>query len=100
MEFDSENVVSATIDFTNCKTVVEVHKMIQNVLDFPEYYGKNLDALWDCLTKYPYQPNDITIVFQPDDSVSQKLLSYIRKVIDIFIEVQKKYGDIRITVKD
>ncbi len=100
MKFDSENVITATIDFTNCKTVVEVHQIIQKILDFPEYYGKNLDALWDCLTKYPYQPNDITIVFKPDDSMHQEMLSYIRKIIDIFMEVQKKYGDIRITVKN
>jgi ribonuclease inhibitor len=100
MKFDSENIVSATINFTNCKTVEEVHQMIQNILEFPNYYGKNLDALWDCLTKYPYQPNDITIVFQPDNCMNQELLLYIRNVIGIIIEVQKKYGDIRITVKN
>ena len=28
----------------------EAHTYLQEKLDFPEYYGKNLDALYDCLT--------------------------------------------------
>ena len=26
------------------------HEYLKKALDFPEYYGKNLDALYDCLT--------------------------------------------------
>ena len=26
------------------------HDYLKKVFDFPEYYGKNLDALYDCLT--------------------------------------------------
>lgn len=28
----------------------ESHDYIMEVLNFPDYYGKNLDALYDCLT--------------------------------------------------
>lgn len=28
----------------------DVHRYIAAALDFPDYYGKNLDALYDCLT--------------------------------------------------
>ncbi len=28
----------------------ELHEKIAAALDFPEWYGKNLDALYDCLT--------------------------------------------------
>ena len=28
-----------------------IHELLERELSFPEYYGKNLDALYDCLTE-------------------------------------------------
>ena len=28
------------------------HKYLKEALDFPDYYGENLDALYDCLTEF------------------------------------------------
>lgn len=38
------------IDFDKFNTVDEIHNWIKDKLNFPDYYGKNLDALYDCLT--------------------------------------------------
>ena len=40
-----------TID---CKTIADrtdMHECLARELDFPDWYGKNLDALYDCLTE-------------------------------------------------
>ena len=40
----------------NCKDIRErkqLHETLAAALDFPAYYGKNLDALMDCLTEFP-----------------------------------------------
>ncbi len=39
-----------TIDCTNL-TPAELHREIAQKLSFPHWYGKNLDALYDCLTE-------------------------------------------------
>ncbi len=39
-----------TIDFSNVKTISELHLEFKNVLDFPEFYGMNTDAFWDCIS--------------------------------------------------
>ena len=38
------------LDFSGCRYVYDVHSEIKNALDFPDYYGGNLDALHDWLT--------------------------------------------------
>ncbi len=38
------------INLSGAKSVYDIHEKIQDGLNFPDYYGKNLDALWDCLT--------------------------------------------------
>ena len=38
-----------TLDLAKMKTQAEAHKYLGKVLEFPDYYGENLDALYDCL---------------------------------------------------
>ena len=38
-----------TVDFTNVKNYWEMHAIIYQSLDFPDYYGCNWSAFWDCL---------------------------------------------------
>ena len=38
------------LDLTKAKTRRDVHETIASELGFPDYYGYNLDALYDCLT--------------------------------------------------
>lgn len=37
------------LDFTNVKNYIEVHQIIKKAFDFPDYYGENWDAFWDCM---------------------------------------------------
>lgn len=39
-----------TIDCGGIATKEELHAHIAEMLDFPDWYGHNLDALMDCLT--------------------------------------------------
>ena len=38
------------VDFSNVKHFIEIHEVLKRDLEFPDYYGGHLDALWDCLT--------------------------------------------------
>lgn len=38
------------LDFADFMSVKEAHVYIAERMDFPDYYGANLDALYDCLT--------------------------------------------------
>ena len=42
--------MNITIDCGGCADKKELHVRIADALDFPDWYGHNLDALMDCLT--------------------------------------------------
>lgn len=39
------------LDCENLLQKEQAHLYLAQMLDFPDYYGKNLDALFDCLTE-------------------------------------------------
>ena len=51
-----------TIDFTNVQYYLEMHSVIRQALDWPDYYGCNWDAFWDCLTNMVGRPIHIEII--------------------------------------
>ncbi len=78
----------AILDLTECKYLYEVHQRIQEALDFPDYYGKNLDALWDCLNR-DCDVNFVTII--GIEKVAKDLKPTIKSIIDIFEENKKHW---------
>lgn len=57
----------------------EAHRYLKEQLAFPEYYGKNLDALYDCLTEL----TDTTAVFV---DLRRAEGTYFDKVLQVFWE--------------
>ena len=51
-----------TLDFSNCKRWYDVHEELRIKFDFPEWYGKNLDALWDLMDEYVILGNEPTLI--------------------------------------
>ena len=39
------------IDCSTIRTKEDLHRLFRETLSFPECYGNNLDALYDCLTE-------------------------------------------------
>ena len=37
------------LDFSDCKTLADVHLLLKMKFGFHDFYGANLDALWDLL---------------------------------------------------
>ena len=59
-----------TVDFKDVHQHEEIHKALKEGLNFPNYYGANLDALWDCLTDFI--DNDVEIISVPASFQSEK----------------------------
>ena len=100
-----------TIDFTNINYYYDVHFTIRDSLDFPDYYGCNWSALWDCLREiagdHPIHIEIIglDVVEQKFGDTAEKLIGILKRfkhcyddeyVDDIRIEIVS--GDVRVEV--
>lgn len=70
---------------------MEIHPIIKEALDFPDYYGGNLDALWDCLTDMVGRPVRIEIIGL--EVIERKFGDYAEKLVDTFRDLKHYDND-------
>ena len=79
------------VDFSEVKHFIEIHEVLKRDLDFPDYYGGDLDALWDCLTD---MLGDVSIIeIYNSESLSKKYLEYWKDIVEVFKDTKHAYND-------
>ena len=91
-------VKQRVLDFSQCKYLNEVHRMIQQELELPDWYGRNLGALWDSLTGIMYLPAELTIIYDPNCK-DKALAVEIDKMIEICQRAAEEYPEIVVHVQ-
>ncbi|MHC1745699.1 MAG: barstar family protein [Negativicutes bacterium] len=71
------------------------HAYLKRKLTLPEYYGNNLDALWDCLSTDFVQKR---IIIHKPEAIIENLGSYGEAIIKLFQEVAEENKDIEVHV--
>ncbi len=83
------------IDFSKCKYPLDLHNEIREKLELPEWYGNNLDALWDMLTGFIETPISISVIFKPTNKAVENLKENILKIIETFKEAAEEDNEIK-----
>ena len=72
-----------SIDFKTLQTKKDFHEALKGIMELPDYYGNNLDALYDVLTEVS-KPLELSFLIEKDESVYseeiQKLISGLRRM--------------------
>ena len=54
--------VEVILDFSDTATDRQLHAQLKSKFGFPDYYGANWDAFWDCISVDVEMPDRITIL--------------------------------------
>lgn len=82
------------IDCKDIKTVEDFHKYVKRVFDFPDFYGRNLDALWDLLT----ERSSLDVKLVNKNFLLANLGDYGNKVISLFEELADENHNYKIRI--
>lgn len=78
------------LDFSEIKTVLELHQYLKEVFDLPAYYGNNMDALWDCLSCC--YDESATIEFRHLDILQKRLKKTAQTMLEVFQDLHDEDG--------
>ncbi len=78
------------VDFSEVTHYIEIHEALKKDLDFPDYYGGNTDALWDCLTDMLGDPSHIELV--GFEKVKERYKSEWDAILRIMKKAKHAYG--------
>ena len=78
------------LDFSEIKTVLELHQYLKGVFDLPDCYGNNMDALWDSLScRY----DETTTIELRNLAVLRKRLAHTEKMmLKVFEDLHEEDG--------
>lgn len=83
------------LDGKRMKSKETAHLYLKRKLNFPQYYGKNLDALWDMLSTIS---EPINIILFNREYLQRYLGAYGDGIIDVFQEAAEANEKIKFTV--
>ena len=70
------------LDAENMLTKTDAHPYMKEVFGFPEHYGNNLDALYDCLSDL--EDVEVEILNMPEGK------SYVSKIVNVMKDADVK----------
>ncbi len=76
------------LDFTGCRHLGEMHRIIKEAFNFPDWYGENWDAFWD-FYKY-YDDNEMLVHIKGLDTMPIEFDEDIGIMLEIFKEAKDK----------
>ena len=70
-----------TINTVELSTMDEIHEHLAKELNFPAYYGKNLDALYDCLTDIS-EETEIKVIAEENEFILLKKVLTAAEIVN------------------
>jgi ribonuclease inhibitor len=87
----------AVIDGRKVKTRDQFHAAIKRQLTLPEHYGRNLDALWDCLTGDV--PRPVSIEWVHSEVSREHLGEYFDQIRKLFEELKEQDAEFTFEIR-
>ncbi len=73
----------AVLDFSACRSRAALYALLREEMDWKDWYGENLDALYDVLTGLPHEGRRFRLI-PPGAEAGEALCGYARRMEGVF----------------
>ncbi|MFZ5596902.1 MAG: barstar family protein [Bacillota bacterium] len=87
-------MVKVTVEGKKITSEEKLHDILQEKLGLPDYYGRNLDALWDFLTGWVDLP--LTIEWVNHEESKKLLGDYYDKLLAVLRDAERELKGFKI----
>ena len=91
--------IKIILDFTNMKYPAQLHRELKMKFEFPDYYGENWDALWDCLDGWYDDDEDVIVEIMGLDTMPDDMRRYAQTMLKVFDDVHSNSPNVKFEVK-
>ena len=82
-----------TIDFMDVKNFLEMHFVIKEAFDFPDYYGCNWSAFWDCIVDLLLSNKELNVEIIGLDKIYGDYKKDVDNLIEELKDLKHIYND-------
>ena len=86
------------LDFFGAESAAEIHERMKEAFGFPDYYGKNWDALYDCLSDLLTDGESCEVEIRGFYSMDEALRRQCAPMLTVFGDAQEEWGNLEVTV--
>lgn len=87
---------TVAIDGNEIINMMDIHRIFAEELEFPEWYGMNLDALFDCLCD---MTEEVEIVIENKTELSENLGVSFEKLCAVLDDACEENGNISVEIE-
>lgn len=85
------------LDFNGIKSLWTLHEYFKEVFNLPDYYGHNMDALWDCLDCSFEFPT--TIVLKSIEKIPSEMNEATEIMLELFEDLQRDNEKVTVQIE-
>ena len=85
------------LDFNGIKSLWTLHEYFKEVFNLPDYYGHNMDALWDCLDCSFEFPT--TIVLKNIEKIPSEMNEATEIMLELFEYLQRDNEKVTVQIE-
>lgn len=86
------------LNFEGVDSMWDLHEQLKKAFSLPDYYGRNMDALWDCLHCGFDSPT--LLVLKNLDKLPKAMKESTERMLEVFRDLEQEDAEVTLKIEN